>query len=218
VRVGTGLFKVKSVLQGPRPGSNRGFTLVEMLVTVVIVAVLASAVFPLTHLAHKRNKETQLRNRLEQIRSAIDAYKRAADGGHIILKSGDSGYPPNLQVLMDGVVDAKPGPTAGAGSGSGNALGNGSGSEGIGAVRGVASIGGVAGGASDKNASIRRIYFLRHIPRDPMNDDATLSASETWGLRSYASSYEEPRVGVDVFDVYSKSTQRGMNDQPYNTW
>ncbi len=39
------------------------------------------------------------------LRSAIDAYKEAADAGHVKMELGDSGYPPNLQVLVDGVED-----------------------------------------------------------------------------------------------------------------
>ncbi len=166
---------------------QRGFTLVEMLVTIVIVAILASAVFPLTHLANRRAKETQLRNSLQQIRNAIDAYKKAADNGHITLQAGQSGYPPNLQILMDGVVDAKP-----------------------------TQAGGVNGNSGVSTS--QRIYFLRHIPRDPMNEDLQLSAADTWGLRSYASSHEEPKAEADVFDVYSLSTAVGLNELPYNTW
>ncbi|WP_405023323.1 type II secretion system protein [Limnohabitans sp.] len=86
-----------------------GFTLIELLMTVLIVAVLASVALPMTHLASQRMKEAQLREALRQIRDAIDAYKRAADSGHIVLKSGESGYPASLDVLVSGVVDAKPG-------------------------------------------------------------------------------------------------------------
>ena len=90
------------------PEKLHGFTLIEMLVTVTILAILASAVFPLAHIATQRSKETQLRQALLDLRSAIDGYKRAADTGHIVLKTGDSGYPPRLGALVDGVDDAKP--------------------------------------------------------------------------------------------------------------
>jgi general secretion pathway protein G len=63
-----------------------------------------------------------------------------------------------------------------------------------------------------------KIYFLRRLPRDPMNPDAELSAAASWGLRSYASPPDEPRPGDDVFDVYSLSSQAGLNGIAYRDW
>ena len=90
-----------------RPASrHRGFTLIEIVVTVAIVGLLASAVLPLAQLGAKRVKEQELRTALREIRNGIDAYKTAAEQGHIMLEVGQSGYPPTLDVLVDGVKDA----------------------------------------------------------------------------------------------------------------
>jgi general secretion pathway protein G len=59
------------------------------------------------------------------------------------------------------------------------------------------------------------IYFLRHLPRDPMNPDTQLTATASWGVRSYASPPDMPSPGEDVFDVYSLSGGIGLNGVPY---
>ena len=84
-----------------------GFTLIELLVTVVIVAVLASVVMPLSALNQQRSKEQELRQGLRDIRTALDAYKQAADEGRIMRSLDQSGYPPKLSLLVEGVTDAR---------------------------------------------------------------------------------------------------------------
>jgi general secretion pathway protein G len=86
---------------------QRGFTLIEMLVTVTIVALLSTVAFPLLEMAQRRSNEQELRVALRQIRSALDSYKQAVDEGRIVELTKGSGYPPNLDVLVSGVVDAK---------------------------------------------------------------------------------------------------------------
>jgi general secretion pathway protein G len=84
----------------------RGFTIIELVITVGIVSLLATAVVPSAQLLYQRQREGELRVSLRAIRGAIDAYKRAADGGRIKRKVDESGYPPDLQALVDGVEDA----------------------------------------------------------------------------------------------------------------
>lgn len=84
-----------------------GFTLIELLVTLGILAVLATMVVPAAQVTHQRHKELELRASLREVRSAIDAYKRAVDEGRIPRRAGDTGYPPDLNVLVDGVEDRR---------------------------------------------------------------------------------------------------------------
>ncbi len=82
-----------------------GFTLIEVMVTLVIVALLSTIALPMSELSVKRSKENELRSDLREIRSAIDAYKKAWDQGRIKASIGKSGYPESLQLLVDGVDD-----------------------------------------------------------------------------------------------------------------
>jgi general secretion pathway protein G len=84
----------------------RGFTLVEMLVTLAILALLASLALPLAELSVQRAQERELRHALRTLRGAIDTYKDAADANRIQRKADASGYPPTLDVLVEGVKDA----------------------------------------------------------------------------------------------------------------
>lgn len=84
-----------------------GFTLVELLVSLAIMAVLATVVWPLAELAHRQQKEEELRHALRTIRDALDAHKDAVDEGRIRLPADASGFPSSLTDLTQGVPDAK---------------------------------------------------------------------------------------------------------------
>ena len=146
----------------------RGFTLVELLIVVAIMALLASIAAPLAELSYQRGKEQELRTALREIREAIDTYKRAADDGKIEKSADSSGYPPSLKTLVEGVPDKS---------------------------------------SPEKST----LYFLRRIPRDPIS-------GEEWGVRAYASPANDPQAGKDVYDVYSKSEEIGLNKVPYKEW
>lgn len=152
----------------------RGFTLIELMITVVIVGVLASALMPLLQLAVQRTKEQELREGLRHIREAIDAYKKAADEGRVAHKADETGYPRTLDSLATGVENIK-------------------------------------------DPEKKKIYFLRRMPRDPFADGG-IAAAETWGKRSYASPWDAPIEGSDVFDVYSRSEGLALNGTYYRDW
>ncbi len=215
--------------------SNKGFTLLELVVTVAVLAVLTLGIIPLVKLQAKRQKEQNLRESLREMRAAIDQFHREAVAGQA-LKAGRGGQPnfggnaippqipgqppvggqfidPRVRV---GIVDDKifktdnldlyP-PTL----------------EDM--VKGVnvaplpqasgPPVGGPNGPNATDNALIadKKKVYLRRIPVDPMTGEAE------WDLRS---SYDEPDTnswgGENVFDVRSKAEGTALNGEKYSDW
>jgi general secretion pathway protein G len=82
---------------------ERGLTLIELIVTVTILSILASAAVPVTVFVVKREKERELRRDLWEMRDAIDHYKDAADMHAFQTKVDSQNYPPDLDTLVNGV-------------------------------------------------------------------------------------------------------------------
>jgi len=82
---------------------QRGVTLLEMIVATTILLILMGAAVPVARLSAKRQKETELRRDLWEMRSAIDRYKDLADRNAFQQKVDSQGYPPDLETLVKGV-------------------------------------------------------------------------------------------------------------------
>ena len=82
---------------------SSGVTLIELMVTMAILAILATAIMPLTQITYKRSKEIELRQNLRIIRQALDEYYRLTEEDKIPKKALASGYPENLDILVTGV-------------------------------------------------------------------------------------------------------------------
>ena len=150
--------------------SQRGFTLVELIVAFTIMMLLATMAVPLARFRVRREKEQQLRWALREMRTAIDKFKDASDYKLIPPGKIDSdNYPESLEQLVEGVRPM---------------------------------------GTVDK-----KMKFLRRIPKDPMTN------STDWGLRS---TRDEPDAaawgGQNVFDVYSKTTEKAGDGTAYSEW
>jgi general secretion pathway protein G len=83
--------------------SERGFTLLELIIATAILVVLSTMAVPLARLTITRAKEKELRIDLWQMRDAIDRYKDAADRGGFQTKADSQNYPPDLETLVKGV-------------------------------------------------------------------------------------------------------------------
>ena len=83
--------------------SHRGFSLIELIITGTIIAILAGMAVPLARNSIRRQKEVEVRRALREMRVAIDRYKEASDLGMIQVMLGTEGYPENLEILVEGV-------------------------------------------------------------------------------------------------------------------
>ncbi len=160
---------------GTARADRRGFTLVEMLVTLTVLAILASAIVPIAKTAIRRDKELELRRDLRQLREAIDAYKKLADEKRIETEDDSEGYPPDLETLVNGVEVQETGQEEPGAAGQGRES---------------------AGGKK------KLVRFLRRIPRDPMTGSAEWGLrsyqddrdSDVWGEENVYDVYSKSRA------------------------
>jgi general secretion pathway protein G len=89
--------------RNPGLSPQAGVTLVELIITITIIAILAGAAIPIAKFQVKRTKERELRRDLWELRDAIDRYKDAADKGAFMTKADSINYPPDLDTLVKGV-------------------------------------------------------------------------------------------------------------------
>jgi general secretion pathway protein G len=145
-------------------------TLVELIVSFTILALLTTMALPLARYKVRRDRERELRYAVREMRTAIDKYKDMADLNQLGPQGVDTdNYPPTLDVLVEGVTKS---------------------------------------GTVDT-----KIRFLRRIPKDPM------TGTFEWGMRSTRDETKSTSWGgQNVFDVYTKSTEKAGDGTPYSEW
>ena len=209
--------------------SIAGLTLIELILACSILLILSSAAMPIARMTIRRQKETELRRDLREMRNAIDRYKDAADKNLIRTEVGSQGYPPDLQTLVNGVTVSVGGNTGGisasalAGASSTGQFGSaGTSSFGHGATTGATP--GATSGTSPLGSSASqvgqamsttpsKVRFLRKIPVDPVTGKAD------WGLRAVQDDPDSTSWGgSNVFDVYSQSTGASIDGTKYADW
>ena len=199
--------------------ASKGFTLIELVISMTILTILTLGVIPLVKVAVRRQREQQLRETLRTIRAAIDQFHREALYYRCDLQGGSQQqqqqqqppadprikvvitdctvfgvdnpdrYPPDLETLVNGVNVM---PISGMG---------GRGQQGVNATQ-VGQL------------STKKKVYLRDLPIDPMTGE------RDWCLRS---SYDSPGTdcstgGENVFDVYSKAKGTALNGDKYSDW
>lgn len=204
---------------------SSGYSLLELVITLTVLSILIMGTIPMAQNAVKRQKETQLRDALRMMRSAIDEFKRdsfgaCANGGNTttinptVQAQGQVPVDPRSRVVIDDCkifdsenIDKYP-PTL-------EQLADG--------VRVKSRSPNLAGGhglgtdttqATDisQDKEITKVY-LREIPVDPM------TGQKDWKLRSsYQDKDSDSWDEVNVFDVRSASDGVAMNGDKYADW
>jgi general secretion pathway protein G len=85
----------------PRRAAERGFTFIELVITLALVGMVSMLALPLYEMNATRLKEAELRLALRTIRTGLDTYKAASDAGSLPRESGESGYPASLEKLIE---------------------------------------------------------------------------------------------------------------------
>ena len=206
---------------------QRGFTLIELVMTITVMTILTMGVIPLIKVSVKRQREQQLRDSLRQMRLAIDEFRRdtvgmplAAGGiGGAIPGGIPGGQLPPVQpdprsrvVISDPTIfgvdnpDRYPPDLDTLVSGV-NVIPRGGDAGG----RGVQGVNATDVGKGE--LSTKKKVYLRAIPIDPITGKAE------WDLRScYDSSDAGSWGGENVFDVRSKSKETALNGEKYSDW
>jgi general secretion pathway protein G len=178
-----------------------GMTLLELVIACGILLVLSTAAMPLARTTVKRQRETELRRDLREMRDAIDRYKNDADKNLIRIEVGSEGYPPDLETLVNGVTVSLGGASQ----------------VGVSAAALAGASGTAQGGALSSSTSTSqaptKVRYLRKIPVDPTTGKAE------WGLRAVQDDPDSHSWGGhNVFDVYSLSTEAGIDGTNYADW
>jgi len=201
--------------------TERGFSLIELVITITVLTILTLGAMPLVKVSVKRQKEQQLRDSLRQIRIAIDEFHRDTVGmvcTGTAIPPGGGGQPPVMLidprskvVISDCTIFGVDNPdkyppdletlTTGVN---------------------IMPRGTQAGGFGDKDTDATKVgsqlstkqkVYLRALPIDPM------TGKPDWELRS---SYDPADAGSwggeNVFDVYSKSRGTALNGEKYSDW
>jgi len=215
---------------------QRGFSLIELVLTMTVMTILTLGVIPLVKVAVKRQKEQALRETLRQMREAIDQFHReairspctgltAGVGGQVPSQGPGQGQgqgQPGGQVPLDPRVkvvisdctifgvdnpDRYPPDLQTLVDGI-NVIPSGGGL----GQRGNLAVNATDAARSDELATKKKVY-LRAIPIDPITGD------KDWDFRScYDASDSTSWGGENVFDVRSKSKDTALNGEKYSDW
>ena len=219
------------------PTSSRGFTLIELVVTLMVLTILTMGAIPLIKVSVRRQREQQLREALHEIRTAIDQFHREALAGAQIQQQGQpqaqaAQIPGQAQGQVQGFVDprVRVGITDNTIFGTDNVdryppdletLVNGvsvtplaqAGGAGGGGGGEIAGLDNDRGATSNTLTSTKKKVYLREIPIDPMTGE------RDWDLRSVFDSKDAGSWGGEnVFDVRSKSNATALNGEKYSDW
>ena len=86
--------------------AERGYSFIELLIVTTILLILAAGIQPLARVTIQRQKESELRHNLRDIREAPDSYYDLVATGRVPsteLKPGNEAYPADLERLVEGV-------------------------------------------------------------------------------------------------------------------